>query len=75
MGKCLAPKWETALSVFPKDTASRYRICSFISLQYVAGKLGLFKYSLKLSQILIICSKSLMPYTSNLSTIFWSVLI
>jgi len=23
---CLAPKWETALSVFPKDTATRYRI-------------------------------------------------
>jgi len=24
----LAPKWETALSVFPKDTAMRYRIGS-----------------------------------------------
>jgi len=24
----LAPKWETALSVFPKDTATRYRIGS-----------------------------------------------
>jgi len=23
---CLASKWETALSVFPKDTATRYRI-------------------------------------------------
>jgi len=25
---CLAPKWETALSVFPNDTATRYRIGS-----------------------------------------------
>jgi len=25
---CLAPKWETALSVFPKDPATRYRIGS-----------------------------------------------
>jgi len=25
---CLALKWETALSVFPKDTATRYRIWS-----------------------------------------------
>jgi len=23
---CLAPRWETALSVFPKDIAMRYRI-------------------------------------------------
>jgi len=25
---CLAPRWETALRVFPKDTAMRYRIRS-----------------------------------------------
>jgi len=25
---CLAPRWETALSVFPKDTSTRYRIRS-----------------------------------------------
>jgi len=25
---CLAPKWETVLSVFPKDTVMRYRIGS-----------------------------------------------
>jgi len=25
---CLAPKWETGLSVFPKDTVMRYRIGS-----------------------------------------------
>jgi len=25
---CLAPKWETALSIFPKGTATRYRIGS-----------------------------------------------
>jgi len=25
---CLAPRWETALNVFPEDTATRYRIRS-----------------------------------------------
>jgi len=25
---CLAPRWKTALSVFPKDTAAHYRIGS-----------------------------------------------
>jgi len=27
---CLAPRWETALSVFPKDTATRYRITELV---------------------------------------------
>jgi len=40
---CLAPRWETALSVFPKDTATRYRIGSRIKVSqpfdYLPGAL------------------------------------
>jgi len=36
---CLAPKWETALSVFTKDTATRYRIGSRTSFRLLAAPL------------------------------------
>jgi len=35
---CLAPKWETALSVFPKNTATRYRIGSFATFRLLARR-------------------------------------